>query len=188
MILQIFRERLKPGCEASYSEIEEDTARNSVKLKCPHPYLAIELLTGPKEIWWLNTFDSQEHRQQVEADYAKNHALMQVLKRNSKRKASLTETTANICVTYREGSLKWTPAGARFMVIAVTKTNLQNNGSVFEAPDGNLYILIKSHHRKQAEEVVTTIGPQAGVFAVRPNWSMPDQEWIDADPEFWNNR
>jgi hypothetical protein len=79
MILQIFRERLKPGCEASYSEIEEDTARNSVKLKCPHPYLAIESLTGPKEIWWLNTFDSQEHRQQVEADYAKNHALMRFL-------------------------------------------------------------------------------------------------------------
>jgi hypothetical protein len=188
MILQIFRERLKPGCEEAYSEIEEDTARNSVKLKCPHPYLAIESLTGPKEVWWLNVFDSHEHQQQVEADYANNHALMQVLERNSKRKASLTEISANVYVTYREGSSNWTPAGARFVVIAVTKKNLQNNGSVFEAPDGNLYILIKMLHREQAEELATTIGPQAGVFTVRPNWSMPDQKWIDADPDFWNKR
>ena len=49
-ILQIHREALKPGSEAVYQDIEEDTARLQAKLGCPHPYLAIESLTGSKEV------------------------------------------------------------------------------------------------------------------------------------------
>lgn len=53
-ILQIHREALKPGTDAAYREIEEDTARICRELKCPHPYLAIESLTGPHEVWYFN--------------------------------------------------------------------------------------------------------------------------------------
>jgi hypothetical protein len=190
-ILLITREPLKPGCEAAYSAIEEETARNSVQLNCPHPYLALEPLTGPKEVWWLNTFDSEEHLRQVEADYANNQALMQVLNRNSKRKESLTEPPVFLYVTYRADlseSSKWTPAGARFMVVVVTKKNLQTNGSVFESSDGIRYILIKMRERGQAESAAATFGNEARIFAVRPNWSMPATEWIDADPDFWNEK
>lgn len=51
-ILQVFREPLKPHVEAEYDRIESDTARTCAKLRCPHPYLGIESLTGPKEVWW----------------------------------------------------------------------------------------------------------------------------------------
>jgi hypothetical protein len=37
-ILQIFREPLKPGSEAAYKTVEDDTARLCVELKCPHPF------------------------------------------------------------------------------------------------------------------------------------------------------
>src|SRR5215471_19204728 len=71
-ILLIAREPLKPGHEVAYWKIEEDTARLSVKLGCPHPYLAAETLTGPKEIWWFNGFASLADNTRVADDYARN--------------------------------------------------------------------------------------------------------------------
>jgi len=46
VILQIYREPLKPGRDAVYRAIEEETARVCATLECPHPHLAIESLTG----------------------------------------------------------------------------------------------------------------------------------------------
>ena len=48
-ILLIAREPLVAGRENAYREIEEETARLSASFGCPHPYLAMESLTGPKE-------------------------------------------------------------------------------------------------------------------------------------------
>ena len=45
-ILQIFREALKSGSKDAYRRIEERTARLSAELRCPHPYLGIESLSG----------------------------------------------------------------------------------------------------------------------------------------------
>ncbi len=53
-ILQIHREGLKPGSEVAYREVEENAARICAELRGPHPYLAIESLTGSKEVWFFN--------------------------------------------------------------------------------------------------------------------------------------
>src|SRR5258708_1454539 len=71
-ILLIAREPLVAGRENAYREIEEETARLSARLGCPHPYLAMESLTGPKEIWWFNGFDSPEDQRQVAEAYERN--------------------------------------------------------------------------------------------------------------------
>src|SRR5215469_3414704 len=71
-ILLIAREPLVAGRENAYREIEEESARLSAKLGCPHPYLAMESLTAPKEIWWFHGFDSPEHKGQLAEAYAKN--------------------------------------------------------------------------------------------------------------------
>jgi len=51
--------------EKAYREIEAETPRTGVKVGCPHPYLAMESLTGPNEIWWFNGFDSPEDERQI---------------------------------------------------------------------------------------------------------------------------
>lgn len=56
-ILEIYREPLKASSEATYRAVEEDAARICAELKFPHSHLAIESLTGPKEVWWLNGFE-----------------------------------------------------------------------------------------------------------------------------------
>src|SRR5260370_9511700 len=60
-ILYIAREPLVAGRENTYREIEEETARLSARLGCPHPYLAMDALTGPKEICWSNGFESAQN-------------------------------------------------------------------------------------------------------------------------------
>ena len=89
-ILLIAREPLKAGSEAVYRAIEEETARLAVTLGCPHPYLAAESLTGPKEVWWFNGFQSAVDRNRVADGYAKNTRWMEALQQNSQRKASVT--------------------------------------------------------------------------------------------------
>jgi hypothetical protein len=52
-ILQIYRDSVKEGGEATFKAIEEVAARACAELEFPHPHLAIESLTGPKEVWYL---------------------------------------------------------------------------------------------------------------------------------------
>src|SRR5215510_1992263 len=89
-ILLIAREPLVAGHENAYREIEEETARLSAKLGCPHPYLAMESVARPKEIWWFNGFDSLQDQRQVAEAYEKNAPFFAALKKNSDRKARIT--------------------------------------------------------------------------------------------------
>jgi hypothetical protein len=53
-ILQIYREALKPCQEAAWAAIEEQKTNICLELKCPHPYLGIESLSGRQEARFLN--------------------------------------------------------------------------------------------------------------------------------------
>ncbi len=94
-ILQIFREPLKPGSEAAYGEIEAGTARLCAELKCPHPYLGIESLAEPKEVWFFNGYESTAEQKQVVDDYAKNAPLLAALEKNSKTSEVLLHDLQN---------------------------------------------------------------------------------------------
>jgi hypothetical protein len=102
-ILQIYREPLMPGAEGRYRRIEEHTARLSAKLGCRHPYLGIESLTAPKELWWLNGYNSMAEHKQVVEECAKNKRLITALKKNSQQKASLTGKNVEVFPNYRPG-------------------------------------------------------------------------------------
>jgi hypothetical protein len=187
-ILQIFRETLKPGCATAYKNVEDDTVRICAELKCPHPHIAIESLTGPAEVWWLNAFESNTEKQRVENAYAENRPLMSALEQNSRRKATMTEPPINIYADYRPHLSRggpWTLRGARLVVVKITRGDLSTEGSVFEAADGLRYIFKPVTTRQQADAEVVKLGHEARLFAVRPYWGFPAQEWIDADPEFW---
>ena len=65
-ILLIAREPLKPGAEAEYDRIESETAKLAAQHGCPHPYLALQPLSGAKnEVWWFNGFGSQDELNSV---------------------------------------------------------------------------------------------------------------------------
>lgn len=189
-ILQIFREPLRPGSEEAYASIEEETARHCAELNCPHPYLGMESLTGSREVWWLNGFESEAEKQRVYDDYANNRALMAALERNSKRKESLTGTPDDVLANYRADLSRgaaWNLAGARFVVVTMTKQDPAMAGVVFEAPDGTRFIMQSVRAQDQADALAAAAGPETWIFAVRPSWGMPASEWIAGDPESWES-
>ena len=187
-ILQIYRERLKPGSDAAYAALEEEQARISVECDCPHPYLGAESLTGPKEVWWFNGYSSPVDQQQVYAAYAGNTPLLTALQENSIKKQDLTFSPSEVFAHYREdlsAGMPWAPGQGRFLVITVTTREPAIEGTVFQAPDGTRFIVQSARTRVEAEAVKETAGDEACILAVRPSWSFPDQAWIADDPDFW---
>ena len=78
-ILEVYREFWKPENVAASQKIEVEAAQICLDLKCPHPYLGLESLTGPNEVWFLNGFASSTELKQVGDDYQENTALMEGL-------------------------------------------------------------------------------------------------------------
>ena len=74
-ILEVSREYLKPDAVQAVHKIEVDAAQICIRLKFPHRYLVLESLTGPKEFWYLNAFDSQADLDEVGREYEGNKAL-----------------------------------------------------------------------------------------------------------------
>jgi hypothetical protein len=187
-ILQIYRDTVKPGKEAAYRAIEEDAAGISARLGFPNPHLAIESLTGPKEVWWLNSFASETARQQVVKDYEGKPTLVAALAEITLRRLGLVGAPIDILANYRPDlghGQAWSPAGARFFVVTLTRGTLEATASVFEAPDGTRYFLTPVRTLAEAESTAAGRGGETRVFAVRPYWGMAAKEWIAADPEFW---
>jgi hypothetical protein len=170
-------------------QIEEETAHLSAKLGCPHPYLAMESLTGPKEIWWFNGFDSAEDQSQVAKAYETNAPFSAALKTNSDRKAPLTLTGKGIEVVaqYRPdltSGVPWNLGQGRFLVIGVATDRPSGAGTVFQATDGTYFVFSSARTREQADRLAASI-PGAKAVVVRPSFSFPAKDWVAGDPLFW---
>lgn len=190
-ILQIYREPLTPGSAAAFGQVEEEAARICAELKCPHPYLGIESLTGPPEVWFLNGYESAAEQKQVVDDYARNAKLLEALNQNAKRRAGLTREPVEVFAKYRPDisrGASWSVGQGRFLVISVTKGIPKIDGSAFEAQDGARFVFAPAHAREEADAKAKAAGGETYIFAVRPDWSMPAKEWVNADPEFWTAR
>lgn len=184
MILQIYREHIKTGCEADYASLEQDTARIAMTLRCPNPYLAAESLTGPKAVWWFNAYESAEAQNRVARDYMKNAPLMDQLQRNSARKAPWTYDASDIFAYLRPQLSKggaWQPGEGRYLSITEGKGADHAFGTVFETAEGARFVVAAFATRAEAN----VHSPRAHLLAVRPEWSVPARHWIDADPQFW---
>ena len=187
-LLQIVREPLKPGSERAFHAIEEELARVSATLGCPHPYLGAETLTGSKEAWWFNGYQSSTEQEQVYAAYGKNAELMAALQASAKPKAELTLKPIEVFARYRADlspGPPWLLGHGRYLVIAVTTSTARLTGTVFEGPDGARFLVTAAGTRQEADSVKATAAPEATILAVRPSWSFPAPEWIAADPTFW---
>jgi hypothetical protein len=184
MILQIYREYVKTGCEAEYAALEQETARIAMTLRCPNPYLAAESLTGPKVVWWFNAYASPEAQKQVALDYMKNAQLMDQLQRNSARKSPWTYDASDMFAYFKpqdSTGIAWEPGRGRYLSITEGNEAEKTTGTVFETPDGLRFVIAAYATRAEAN----VHSPRAHLLAVRPEWSFPSRQWIDGDPQFW---
>lgn len=89
--MYIYRDSLKRGVDSAYRVIEDDGPQICADLRCPNPYIAIESLSGPHEVWWLNVFASAADTARVANVYATNRPLSTALAGVAQRKAALIE-------------------------------------------------------------------------------------------------
>jgi len=192
-ILEVAREYLKPDAVEAVHQIEVDAAQICIRLKFPHRYLVFESLTGPKEYWYLNAFDSQADLDEVSRQYEGNKAVRSALAENLKRKAPyLASESTNVFLNYRpelSSGTRWVMGHSRFLVIAWTKGSAaRSGGTVFEGPDGNRLVIRGVRTRAQAESMAAFAGTGTHVFAIHPELGWPDEEWVTSDPGFWRAR
>lgn len=185
--LLIVRERLRPGVEEAYSKNEAALAAACLRLKCPHPYLALASLVAPKEVWWLNAFASQEEKDEVERAYARNVPLMTELTSLGKHKEAFRDEPITTLARYRPdlSGAVFDLKGARFFVVTATRDGRKVDGAVFAAPDGEYFVFTRAGNRVAAQRTAERAGSESRVVAVEPHWSFPDKAWVDADPTFW---
>jgi hypothetical protein len=190
---------LKPGNEAAYREVEEDTARlmrealpltSEQQVQFPNPYRAVEPLTGPREVWFLTGWNSMADYKQVGEEYSRKAPvpLVATLDRNSKKKAALTFDPVSVFANYRQvlsRGEQWSVGRGRFLVITVTKRSVHFEGAVFETADHTRFVVMAAQTGEEADAKAVAAGPEARVFAVRPYWTRPAKEWVSADPAFW---
>ena len=190
-ILYISRQFWKSGHEAELNRGEAEAARVCIGLGVPHPYLGIESLTGSKEVWYINGFASTEEVAQVTEAYSKNQELLSAMNRFARHRAEFTsQPDSEGPATYRpelSRGAEWKMGQERFLVISVTKGNPHSDGTVFENQDGVRFVVTAAKTRTEADAKLSAAGPDAKIFAARPEFSMPAAEWVASDPSFWDS-
>ena len=188
-ILQIYQEPRRAGTRAAYDKNERMLARAAREFGFPHAYLGIEALDGAEEVWWLNGYDSEEEPQQVTNAYEQNAPLRAAFERLGAKKAPLLLQPTNVFARYREALSRgapWTLGRGRFLTVRVSKDESPFEGAVFEANDGTKFSFSPAKTHRHAAALAAS-APDARVFAVRPYWSKPAEEWVTADPQFWKS-
>jgi hypothetical protein len=188
-ILFVSREFWKSGHETELNRIEAEAARTCIDLGVPHPCLGIESLTGSKEVWYINGFASTEELEQITKAYNKNPELLAAMNRfaQQRTKFKLHPNSEGIA-TYRaelSRGLELELGRDPFLVIAVTKNKPHSDRTVFETQDGVRFVVSAAKTHMEADEKLSAAGPDAKIFAVRPEFSMPAAEWLAAHPSFW---
>jgi hypothetical protein len=184
--MYVYRDSLRSGVDSAYRSIEDDGAQICADLRCPNPYIGLESMSGIHEAWWINMFASEADTARIAKIYATNHTLSRALGGVAERKAGLIGTPVQGFAEYRRelsDGPAWSIAGARFIVATVTRARRRATGSVWVTSDSTYYVLRTFRTRRDAEAAAHADGGR--VFAVRPNWSMPAAEWVQADREFW---
>jgi len=105
-----------------------------------------------------------------------------------KRKDDFRESFTSTMTSYRRessGDHALRIAGARFLVVERTRDTRPARAAVFEASDGDRFLMATANDRADAEAVATRFGPEVMVLAVQPQWRFPADAWIEADPVFW---
>jgi hypothetical protein len=188
-ILFIAREYWLPGHEADLTRIETHAAKVCIGMGVPHPYLGIESVTGPKEVWYINGLTSNEEFREVNEAYSKNRELTAAMARFARERAAFESQPARQgAALYRADlslGVEWQMGMDRYLVILVTKNAAAGNGAVFVNEEDEQFVVSSAKTLASAKQVQSVAGPKAKIFVVRPEFSMPAAEWVANEPAFW---
>jgi hypothetical protein len=191
-ILFVAREFWLPGHEADLTRIESHAAKVCIGLGVPHPYLGIESVTNPKEVWYVNGLTSRDEFREVNEAYGKNHELTAAMARFARdREAYESRPARQGAAMYRADlslGVEWKMGMDQYLIILVTKNASPGKGAVFVNEDGEQFVVSSAKTLGAAKEKQSVMGSEAKIFIVRPEFSLPAAEWVANDPAFWTSK
>jgi hypothetical protein len=167
-ILEISRDYLKPDSVAANRKLErraEDLCRT---LGFTHPYLTIESVSGPAEMWYLNGFDSEAEVEKLRLEFQQNTKLLAALDDITRQKVRLKRSAStDEFVNYRSDLSRgdpWIIGQGQFFVIVSFDGDPPMNGTVFEMKGGSRVLVRMTHTSSEARDLAASAGSTARVF------------------------
>src|SRR5215467_14588524 len=120
-LLQIYRDPVKPSRMAEYSRIEGEAAQACARAST-WPYITIQSITGPQEVWFISGFDSYAAMEHSAEPFARNAALGAELNRLLEAKTNLVTDPRAVYAHYRDdlsSSAGLIPPRTRFFTVTI---------------------------------------------------------------------
>src|SRR6202021_440701 len=167
-ILEISRDYLKPDAIAANRKLERRAEYLCRTLGFTHPYLTIESVSGPAEMWYLNGFDSEAEVEKLRREYQQNMKLLAALDDITRQKAPLkrVESTDEF-VSYRPDLSRgdpWIIGRGQFFIIVLFDGDPPMDGTVFEMKDGTRMLVRTTPTSSEARGLAASAGSTARVF------------------------
>jgi hypothetical protein len=167
-ILEIYRDYLKLEGVPANRKLEKRAEHLCRTLGFRHPYLTIESVSPPAEMWYFNGFESQAEVEKLRREYEQNAKLAAALNQIVQQKAPLKrgESTDEFA-RYRSdlsGGDPWIIGRGRFLVIVFFDGDPPLSGTVFEMNDGRRMFVRTTQTSSEAHILAASARPTARVF------------------------
>jgi hypothetical protein len=167
-ILEVVRDYLRPDAVAANRKLERRAEDFCRVLGFIHPYLTIESVSGPAEMWYLNGFDSEAEVEKLRREYQQNTKLLAALDDITRQKVALkrlesTDEFVNYRPDWSRGD-PWIIGRGQFFVIVLFNGNPPVDGTVFEMKDGSKMLVRTTQSASQARVLAASAGSAARVF------------------------
>jgi hypothetical protein len=175
-VLQIYRDPVKPSKMAEYSRIESEAAQARARAST-WPYLALQSITGPQEVWFISGFDSYAAMERSAEPFSRSAMLTAELNRLLEAKTSLVADPRAVYAHYREdlsGNAGLIQPRTRFFTITMVtvrpghereyeeihrtlksarqRAGIEDNRAVYQIVSGmprNIYLIFSAHRSLQ---------------------------------------
>ncbi|HET6180438.1 MAG TPA: hypothetical protein VFE61_26195 [Candidatus Sulfotelmatobacter sp.] len=167
-ILEIYRDYLRPDAVAANRKLEKRAENLCRNLDFRHPYLTIESVSAPPEMWYFNGFESQGEMEKLGREYEQNTKLTAALNQIIQQKARLKRAESTDEFAHYRPDLSsgdpWIIGRGGFLVIAFFDGEPPLNGTVFEMTGGNRMLVRTTRTSSEARALATSAGTTARVF------------------------